>query len=154
MVLDVIEQERPAFYRDAFEKILRLHIEDLPRHEGTDENKVSRHQENYIDEGAWEDQRSLSTVKSTEEIPSGLALTDKRFPGLEEQSDDGSFVVGEDSEQEDSASGDEEDYTDEDDTVEDDTDENNTGENDTDEDGTRYETNGEDGDFEGDQALV
>lgn len=158
VVLDVVGRGRPAFYRDAFEKILRLHIEELLRHEGSDENKLSRHQESRMGEGAWKDQRSLSTVKSTEEMSSGLALTssgtDERTPGPEEQGDDGSFVVGDDCEHEDSVGGDEEDDTDEDDTVEDDTDEDDTGENDTDEDDTKYETNGEDGDYEEDQASV
>jgi hypothetical protein len=165
VVLDVVGRERPAFYRDAFEKILRLHIEELLRHEDTDEKRLSRHNESRMGEGASEDQRSLSTVKSTEEISSDLTLTssstDKRFPGLEEQGDDGSFVVGEDSEHEDLAGEDEEDDTDEDDTDGDDTDEDNPGEDypeedDTGEDDndTRYETNDEDGDYEDDQISV
>lgn len=159
VVLDVVGRERPAFYRDAFEKILRLQIEELLKRENTDENSVSRHKESRMSEGACEDQRSWSTVKSTEEISSGIPLTsssaDKNLSDLEEQGD-GSFVVGEESEHRDSAGQDEEDDTNDNDTDEDNpggdySEENDTGEDDND---TRYKTSDEDGDYEDDQVSL
>ena len=164
MVLDIVERKRPALYRDAFEKILRLHIEKLLRHENIDKNRLSRHKESRIDKDACEDQRLLSTVKSTEEILSGLTLTssstDKRFPGLEKQ-DDRSFVIGKNSEHKDSAGEDEEDDTDEDDTDGDDTGVDNSGEDYSEEDDmgeddndTRHRTSDEDEDWEDDQVSL
>ena len=69
-------RERPALYRDAFQKILRLHVEKLLTQEGSKED----------------DQTSFNIVKGTEEISSGSALTnsvtDAKPLSLEEQGDE------------------------------------------------------------------
>ena len=164
MVLDVVERKRPALYRNAFEKILRLHIEKLLRHENIDKNRLSRHKESRIDKDACEDQRLLSTVKSTDEISSGLTLTssstDKRFPDLKEQ-DNGNFVIGKNSEHKDSADENKKNNTDKNDTDENDTgvdnsEENYSEENDIDKDdnNTRYRTSDEDKDWKDDQISL
>jgi len=133
VVLDVVGRERPALYRDAFEKILRLHVEELLTQEDREENKLNRHQE--------EGQRSSSAIKSTEQVSSGSAFTScgtEKPPSLKEQGDVDSFV--------DNASeiSGHDDFTDEGE------------ESETDEDDTEYEGNGEDedGDYEEDRFSI
>ncbi len=134
VVLDVVGRERPALYRDAFEKILRLHVEELLTQKYREENKLNNHQE--------EGQRSLSAIKSTEQVSSRSAFTscdtDEKPPSLKEQGDDDSYVdIASDISEHD-------DFT------------NDGEESETDEDDTEYEGNGEDedGDYEEDRSSV
>ena len=88
VVLDVVGRERPALYRDAFEKILRLHVEELLKPGGIDERRRNNHED--------EDQRSSSTIKGTEEIASGLLATSsveaEHSTNVAEKDDNESFV--------------------------------------------------------------
>lgn len=90
VVLDVVGRERPTFYRNAFEKILRLHVEELLNQGSTDENRQAHHQ--------GEDQRSLSTIKDTEGVASDIfcissaCASDEKSSNPEEQGDDESCV--------------------------------------------------------------
>lgn len=55
MILDVVKREKSIFYRDAFEKILRLHIKKLLRYENIDEKRLNCHNESRMSENAFED---------------------------------------------------------------------------------------------------
>lgn len=134
VALDVVGRERPALYRDAFEKILRLHVEELLTQKDREEKKLK----NYQEEG----QRPLSAIKITEQVLSRSAFTscgtDEKPSSLKEQGDDDSFV--------DNASdiSGHDDFTDEGE------------ESETDEDDTENESNGkdEDGDYEEDRSSI
>jgi len=137
----------------------------LLKHENIDEKKLSRYNENCISEDIFEDQKLLSTVKSTKEISFDLTLisssTDKRFPGLEEQDDNKSFVIDKNSEYKDLADENKKNNTNKNDTNKNDTNKNNSEknypeENDTNKNNnnTRYKTNDENRNYEDDQISV
>ena len=88
VVLDVLGRERPAFYRDAFEKILRLHVEELLKPKDTGESNRNHHE--------GKDQRSSSTIEGTEEVASNLhaisTVTAYQSSNMEQQGNYGSLV--------------------------------------------------------------
>ena len=112
VVLDVVGREKPVIYRNAFEKILRLHIKELLNQGTTSERKKIQSQE--------EDQ-----VKGTHVTPSELSAissgTEERSSNAEEHGDDKIFVeiVSADSGSEDYDDGGDEDAEDVEDGTED-----------------------------------
>lgn len=141
VVLDVVGRERPVFYRNAFEKILRLHVKELLS-QGTPNDNGRTHCEG-------ESERSLSSSKDVQRTCSdsgtaGSAIVERSSEG-EEQDDDKDFVVTVSAS---SGSGEFEEDEDGDEDTEEEPDD------DVDDDQTIQEDEDEDGSYEEDELQV